>query len=84
MEMKKQLEKNKESLDKANKKSLELDNNLKEVKEIIKDLKPTLIKKDSYILKQDDKDKIENYIITLIKQMMNTKIFKNYQLLSIM
>ena len=35
MEMKKQLEKNKESLDKANKKSLELDNNSKEVKETI-------------------------------------------------
>ena len=62
-------EKNKESLDKANKKSLELDNNLKEVKEIIKDLKPTLIKKDSYILKQDDKDKIENQVNSLNEEL---------------
>ena len=62
MEMKEQLEKNQENLEKANKKSLELDNKSKEVKEIINDLKPTLIKKDNYILKQEDKDKIENYI----------------------
>ena len=62
MEMKEQLEKNQENLDKANKKSLELDNKSKEVKEIINDLKPTLIKKDNYILKQEDKDKIEKYI----------------------
>ena len=63
MEMKEQLEKNQENLDKANKKSLELDNKSKEVKEIISDLKPTLIKKDNYILKQEDKDKIKKYII---------------------
>ena len=62
MEMKEQLEKNQENLEKANKKSLELDNKSKEVKEIISDLKPTLIKKDNYILKQEDKDKIEKYI----------------------
>ena len=62
MEMKEQLEKNQENLEKANKKSLELDNKSKEVKEIISDLKPTLIKKDNYILKQEDKDKIENIV----------------------
>lgn len=62
MEMKEQPEKNQENLEKANKKSLELDNKSKEVKEIINDLKPTLIKKDNYILKQEDKDKIEKYI----------------------
>ena len=49
-------------LEKTNKKSLELDNKSKEVKEIINHLKPTLIKKDNYILKQEDKDKIEKYI----------------------
>ena len=42
--------------------TLELDNKSKEVKEIISDLKTTLIKKDNYILKQEDKDKIEKYI----------------------
>lgn len=38
-------DKNKKNSSKANKKSLELDNKSKEVKEIINDLKPTLIKK---------------------------------------
>ena len=73
MEMKEQLEKNQENLDKANKKSLELDNKSKEVKEIINDLKSTLIKKDNYILKQEDKDKLKSISIKLIKQMMNIK-----------
>ena len=80
MEMKEQLEKNQENLEKANKKFLELDNKSKEVKEIINDLKPKLIKKDNYILKQEDKDKIENYI----KQVDKTNgEYKNIQTLSI-
>ena len=61
-EMQEAIERHQINLDKANKKSLELDNKSKEVKEIINDLKPTLIKKDNYILKQEDKDKIEKYI----------------------
>ena len=80
MKMKEQLEKNQENLDKANKKSLELDNKSKEVKEIINDLKPTLIKKDNYILKQEDKDKIENYINQVDK---TNDEYKNIQTLSI-
>ena len=80
MEMKEQLEKNQESLEKANKKFLELDNNLKEVKEIINDLKPTLIKKDNYVLKQEDKDKFVKYIKQVDKT--NTE-YKNIQSLSI-
>ena len=80
MEMKEQLEKNQENLEKANKKSLDLDNKSKEVKEIINDLKPTLIKKDNYILKQEDKDKIENYINQVDK--INDE-YKNIQTLSI-
>lgn len=80
MEMKEQLEKNQENLEKANKKSLELDNKSKEVKEIISDLKPTLIKKDNYILKQEDKDKIEKYM----NQVDTTNDeYKNIQTLSI-
>ena len=54
---------------------------LKEIRLISEHNNTVLVKKNQ---KQDDKDKIENHIITLIKQMMNTKIFKNYQLLSIM
>ena len=80
MEMKEQLEKNQESLEKANKKSLKLDNNSKEVKEIINDLKPTLIKKDNYILKQEDKDKLINYIEQVDK---TNNEYKNIQSLSI-
>ena len=80
MEMKEQLEKNQESLDLANKKSLELDNNSKEIKEIINDLKPTLIKKDNYVLKQEDKDKLVKYIEQVDKT--NTE-YKNIQSLSI-
>ena len=80
MEMKEQLEKNQENLDKANKKSLELDNKSKEVKEIINDLKSTLIKKDNYILKQEDKDKIEKYINQVDK---TNDEYKNIQTLSV-
>ena len=79
-EMKEQLEKNQKNLEKANKKSLELDNKSKEVKEIISDLKPTLIKKDNYILKQEDKDKIEKYINQVDK---TNDEYKNIQTLSI-
>ena len=80
MEMKEQLEKNQEKLEKSNKKFLELDNKSKEVKEIINDLKPTLIKKDNYILKQEDKEKIENYINQVDK---TNNEYKNIQTLSI-
>ena len=69
-----------EKLEKANKKSLELDNKSKEIKEIISDLKPTLIKKDNYILKQEDKDKIEKYINQVDK---TNDEYKNIQTLSI-
>lgn len=52
MEMKEQLERNQESLEVAKKKALELDNHIKEVKEIINDLKTTLTSKEKYVLKQ--------------------------------
>lgn len=62
VEMKKGIEKHQEDLDKANKKSLELDNNSNEVKEIVNSLKTTITSKDKYVLKQDDKDKILNFL----------------------
>ena len=68
-----------EKLEKANKKSLELDNKSKEVKEIINDLKSTLIKKDNYILKQEDKDKFEKYINQVDK---TNNEYKNIQTLT--
>ena len=62
IEMKEELTKNKEQLQNANKKSLKLDNNSNEVKNIIDNLKTTITNKDKYILKQTDKDKIINFI----------------------
>ena len=55
-------------------------NKSKEVKEIISDLKTTLIKKDNYILKQEDKDKIEKYINQVNK---TNNEYKNIRTLSI-
>ena len=60
--MKEQLEKNQQKLEQANKQSLELKENTKDVKTIVKDLKTTLTSKDKYILKQEDKDKIIKFI----------------------
>ena len=60
IEMQEELSKNKERLEIANKKSLELDNNSNEVKDIVNNLKTTFTNKDKYVLNKDDKDKIEN------------------------
>lgn len=62
IEMQEEISKNKERLEIANKKSLELNNNSREVKEIVDNLKTTLTNKDKYVLKQDEKDKIVNFI----------------------
>lgn len=80
MEMQEQLEKNQENLEKANKKSLELDNKSKDIKGIINDLKSTKLKKDNYVLKQENKVKLINYV----NQVYNTNNeFKNVQTLSV-
>ena len=60
--MKQQLESNKEKLENANKKSLELNNNTNDIKSIINNLKTTPLRKDNYILKEEDKDKLINYL----------------------
>ena len=60
--MKELLDKNQQKLEQANKKSLELKESTKDVKILIKDLKTALTSKDKYILKQEDKDKIINFI----------------------
>ena len=53
----------KERLEIANKKILELDNNnSNEVKDIVNNLKTTFTNKDKYVLNKDDKDKIEKFI----------------------
>ena len=60
--MKEQLEKNQQKLEQANRKSLELKESTKDVETLVKDLNTTLTSKDKYILKQEDKDKIINFI----------------------
>lgn len=78
--MKQQLEKNQQKLEQANKKSLELKESTKDVKELVKDLKTTLTSKDKYILKQEDKDKIINFIDKVDK---TNAEYQNIQELSI-
>ena len=78
--MKQQLEKNQQKLQQANKKSLELKENSKDVKDLVKDLKTTLTSKDKYILKQEDKDKIINFIDKVDK---TNNEYQNIQELSI-
>ena len=70
----------KERLEITNKKSLELDNNSNEVKDIVNNLKTTFTNKDKYVLNKDDKDKIDKFI----QQVDSTnKEYKKMQKLSI-
>ena len=78
--MKQQLEKNQQKLEQSNKKSLELKESTKDVKELVEDLKTTLTSKDKYILKQEDKDKIINFIDKVNK---TNSEYQNIQELSI-
>ena len=60
--LKKQLEKNTENLEKANKKSLELKQNSKDIKDKIDKLKTSKLNKENYILSKLDKDTIIDFI----------------------
>ena len=62
IEMKKQLEKNNESLERANKKSLELKQNSKDIKNKIETLKISKLNKDNYILSKEDKESFIDFI----------------------
>ena len=66
--LKKQLEKDTENLEKANKKSLELKQNSKDIKDKIDKLKPSKLNKENYILSKSDKD----LFIDFINQVDNT------------
>lgn len=70
----------KERLEIANKKSLELDNNSNDVKDIINNLKTTFTNKDKYVLNKDDKDKIDKFIQQVD---LTNKEYKKMQKLSI-
>jgi len=80
IEMQEELSKNKERLEIANKKSLELDNNSNDVKEIVNNLKTTFTNKDKYVLNKDDKDKIDKFIQQVD---LTNKEYKKMQKLSI-
>ena len=68
IELKKQIEKNNKTLKEANRKSLELKKDSKDIKYKIDKLKVSKLKKDNYILSKDDKDSFINFI----KQVDNT------------
>ena len=70
IEMKEELSKNKERLEIANKKSLQLDNDYNEIKQLMNNLKTTFTNKDKYVLNKDDKDKF----IQLIENIKNAKV----------
>ena len=61
-EMKEELKKHQDNLNKANEKSIKLDTNSQELKDIVNNLKNSFGSKDKYTLKQEDKDKILDYI----------------------
>lgn len=61
-EMVEELDKHQDNLNKANEKSIKLDNNSNEVKDIVENLKNSFGSKDKYVLTKNDKDKLLNYI----------------------
>ena len=77
--MKKQLNQDKDKLDKANKKSLELDNKSNNIKEQINNLKISKLNKDNLILSKEDKEKLIKYIDEVDK---TNNDFKSIQKLS--
>ena len=81
IEMKEELSKNKERLEIANKKSLQLDNDYNEIKQLMNNLKTTFTNKDKYVLNKDDKDK---FIQQLDSTNREYKKCKSYLLLLMM
>lgn len=56
------IERHQINLDKANDRSKELEKNTNNIKNIVNDLKNVPLSKNNYILKQEDKDKLEDYL----------------------
>lgn len=78
--MKEELENKQKDLEKANKKSLELDMHSNDIKETIYNLKKTPIVKNTYTISEVDKNKIINYIHKVDK---TNEEYKKFQMLSI-
>ena len=61
-EMQEAIERHQMNLEKANESSKDLDKSTNDIKNIVKDLKYVPLVKNSYILKQEDKDKLVEYL----------------------
>ena len=61
-EMQEAIERHQMNLEKANESSKDLDKNTNEIKDIVNDLRNVPLTKNSYILKQEDKDKLVEYL----------------------
>ena len=60
-EIKKQLVKKEQKLEKANTQTRKLDNTSKDIKEILSNLKPTKLNKNNMVISNEDVQKIKNY-----------------------
>ena len=89
IELKKQIEKNNKTLKEANKKSLELKKDSRDIKDKIDKLKTSKLNKDNYILSKEDKDSFINFINKVndtskeydkIQTLSNTLVNANEQL----
>ncbi len=60
-EIKKQLVKKEQKLEKANTQTRKLDNTSKDIKKILSNLKPTKLNKNNMVISNDDVQKIKNY-----------------------
>ena len=78
--MKEQLEKNQQKLEKANRSSIELKEQSSDIKERVQKLKNVPLSKINYILKEEDKNKLIDYIDKVDKANNN---YKNIQELSV-
>ena len=78
--MKEELNKNKEALEIASKKSLELDKNTNDIKDTINNLKKAPIVKNTYTISESDRNKIIEYVD---KVNDTNKDFKKTEMLSV-
>ena len=62
MEIQEAIERHQMNLDKANESSKDLDKNTNDIKNIVNDLKNVPLSKNNYILRQEDKDKLVEYL----------------------
>lgn len=78
--MKEQLEKNQQKLEKTNRSSIELKEQSFDIKELVQKLKNVPLSKTNYILKEEDKNKLIDYIDKVDKTNNN---YQNIQELSV-